>query len=242
MIRAFIAPRLTNCEPMRVLLIEDNHDLAANIGEFLEGEGHSVDYAADGPSGLRLATTASHDAIVLDLGLPGLDGVELCRRLRQQRRSAVPILMLTARDTERDTLLGLDAGADDYLTKPCSLAVLEARLRSLQRRSRGTVTGKLRVADLELDLHTHSCRRAGRELELPRSSVRLLELLMSASPGVVSRADVEYALWGDDPPDNTGALRTQIHALRQVIDRGHELKLLHTVHGVGYRIAAADAP
>ena len=226
---------------MRVLLIEDNHDLAANIGEFLEGEGHSVDYAADGPSGLRLATTTSHDVIVLDLGLPGLDGVELCRQLRQQRRSSVPVLMLTARDTERDTLLGLDAGADDYLTKPCSLAVLEARLRSLQRRSRGTVTGILRVADLELDLLTHSCRRAGQELELPKSSARLLELLMTASPGVVSRADVEYVLWGDDPPDNTGALRTQIHALRQVIDRDHGVKLVHTVHGVGYRIAVTDA-
>lgn len=226
---------------MRLLLIEDSPDLAANIVEFLESEGHVLDYAADGQVGLRLAQAHRHDAIVLDVGLPGLDGVALCRRLREEDRSAVPILMLTARDTERDTLIGFHAGADDYLTKPFSLAVLDARLRALQRRSQGAVSGLLRVADLVLDLRLRNARRGERMLDLPPSSLRLLERLMAASPGLVSRQEAEFALWGDQPPDNDGALRTQIHALRQAVDRDETVKLVHTVHGLGYRIGIADA-
>lgn len=225
---------------MRVLLVEDHRDLAANIVEFLESEGHEVDYAADGLEGLRLATRHRFDVIVLDLGLPGLDGTDLCRRLRTETRSAVPVLMLTARDTERDTLKGFDAGADDYLVKPFSFAVLAARLEALRRRSAGAVAGQLRVADLVLDLHTRSARRGDRKLELTPSGLRLLEKLMAASPGVVSREDVEYALWGDQMPDSEGALRTHVHSLRQAVDRDAPVKLLHTVHGIGYRLGTDD--
>lgn len=227
--------------PMRLLLIEDSQDLAANIGEFLEARHHLVDYAGDGLTGLHLAATNSYDAVILDLGLPGLDGVMLCKRLRNDAGSSLPILMLTARDTERDKLIGFEVGADDYLTKPFSLPELHARLLVLQRRSKGGGTNILQVADLTLDRQTLVCRRAGTRLELTPSGYKLLERLMSVSPNVVSRRDVEIALWGDDPPDSDAALRAHIHALRHTLDRDHSIKLLHTVHGMGYRIGADDA-
>jgi len=128
---------MNTAAPMRLLLIEDNQDLAANIGEFLESRHHVVDYTSDGLTGLHLAATNSYDVAILDLGLPGLDGVTLCKRLRNDAGSSLPILMLTARDTERDKLIGFEVGADDYLTKPFSLPELHARLLVLQRRSKG---------------------------------------------------------------------------------------------------------
>ncbi len=226
---------------MHTLLIEDHADLAANIGEYLEARGHTLDYAADGLTGLHLAVVNRYDAIVLDLNLPGLDGVSLCRRLRQDGGSTVPLLMLTARDTEQDKVGGLDAGADDYLTKPFSLAELLARLRALVRRGAGS--GQvLRVADLSLDLRTLVARRGERPLQLTRTGLKLLETLLRAAPGVVSRAMAERALWGDTPPDSDASLRGHIHALRRAIDDGEDVKLLHTLHGLGHRLAADAAP
>lgn len=226
---------------MRILLIEDNRDLSANIGEFLESRKHVVDYAADGLTGLHLAAVNSYDVVVLDLGLPGLDGVSLCKRLRDDARSALPVLMLTARDTERDKLIGFDAGADDYLTKPFSLPELLARLTALTRRASGTHLSLLQVADLSLDTRTLVCRRAGKKLELTPTGLKLLERLLAASPRVLLRRDVEAAIWGDDPPESDAALRAHIHALRQAVDKDHSVKLLHTVHGIGYRLGVEDA-
>jgi DNA-binding response OmpR family regulator len=225
---------------MRVLIVEDNRDLAANIGEYLEDRAETVDYATDGLTGLHLAATQSYDAIVLDLGLPALDGISLCKRLRLDAQSPVPVLMLTARDTERDKLSGFDVGADDYLTKPFSLPEMHARLKALVRRGCGARHRVLRIADLEFDTHTLIARRGGRRVELTPSGIKLLETLMRASPGVVVRRDVEYALWGDDPPESEAALRGHIHALRAALDQGEPAKLLHTVHGMGYRLAADD--
>lgn len=225
---------------MRLLLIEDNHDLAANIGEFLESRAHIVDYASDGIRGLQLATSNSYDAVILDIGLPGLDGITLCQRLRHDSEISLPVLMLTARDAERDKLEGFDAGADDYLTKPFSLPELHARLLALQRRSQGKDKNLLQVADLTLDRQTLICRRANSRLELTPIGYKLLERLMSVSPKVVSRRDVEITIWGDDPPDSDAALRAHIHALRQIVDRDHDIKLLHTIHGMGYRIGIND--
>lgn len=225
---------------MHVLLIEDSADLAANIGEYLDARGHSVDYAADGLSGLHLATVNRYDVIVLDLNLPGIDGLTLCRRLRVDARSGVPMLMLTARDTERDKVEGLEAGADDYLTKPFSLAELHARLRALQRR--GTTPGELlRVADLSFDRHTMIARRGERRLELSRAALKLLDALLRVAPGVLSREAAERAIWGDDPPDSDASLRGHVHALRRAIDDGEAQRLLHTVHGIGYRLSADEA-
>ena len=227
---------------MRLLLIEDNPDISASVGEFLESRKHIVDYAEDGLSGLHLAVVNSYDAVILDLGLPGLDGVALCRRLREDARSQMPILMLTARDKEADKLTGFEVGADDYLTKPFSLPELMARLTALQRRANGAgFRSTVQVADLTLDTRTLVCKRAGKRLELTPSAFRLLQKLITASPDVVARREVEIALWGDDPPDSDAALRAHIHALRQAIDRDHSVKLLHTVHGVGYRVGVDDA-
>lgn len=225
---------------MYILLIEDNADLATNVGEYLEEHGHIIDYAQDGVTGLHLATVNGYDIIVLDLQLPGIDGLTLCQRLRGDARSQVPILMLTARDTVQNKLEGFAAGADDYLTKPFSLAELLARMKSLVRRAEGT-SDWLQVADLSLDLKTLILRRGQQRLKLTPTGLRLLELLMRASPSVVSRAAVERTIWVDDPPDNDASLRGHIHNLRVVIDAPFDRKLLKTIHGIGYRLAPDDA-
>lgn len=224
---------------MHLLLIEDASDLAANIGEFLESRGHVVDYAHDGLTGLHLATVNAYDALILDLNLPGMDGLSLCQRLRRDARHHMPILILTSRDTERDKLAGFEVGADDYLTKPFSLPELDARLKALTRRTQ-TLQDVLQVADLQFDLRTLIIQRGGRRVELTPIGRRLLEQLMRASPGVVSRAEIERAIWGDDPPESDAALRGHIHALRTAIDQDHPRKLLDTVHGTGYRLASED--
>ena len=225
---------------MHVLLIEDNRDLAANVGEFLQSRGYVVDYAPDGLTGLHLAATNRYDALLLDLGLPGIDGLALCKRLREDARSSVPVLMLTAKDTERDKLAGFEVGTDDYLVKPFSLAELHARLKALARRA-GSSAKVLQVADLSFDIRTLIVRRAGRRVDLTPAGLKLLERLMRVSPGVLSRQDAERSIWGEDPPDSDAALRGHIHALRHALNRGFEPRLLHTVHGVGYRLAPDDA-
>ena len=222
---------------MHLLVIEDHADLAANIGEYLQSHGNVVDYAADGLTGLHLAAVNRYDAVILDLNLPGLDGMTLCHRLRQDGRSTVPLLMLTARDTEQDKVRGLEAGADDYLTKPFSLAELHARIRALVRRNAGN-GNPLRVADLSFDTLSLIARRGPRRLELTRAGIKLLEALMRVSPGVLSREAAERAIWGDSPPDSEASLRGHVHSLRRLVDEGESLKLLHTLHGVGYRLVA----
>lgn len=224
---------------MDVLLIEDNPDLAGNIVDYLESRGHRVDLARDGLSGLHFAASKAFDAIVLDLGLPGIDGVELCRRLREEGL-ATPILMLTARGELDDKVLGLEAGADDYLVKPLSLRELEARLRAQVRRAAGGLEQqRLQVGDLLLDERTRQVSRQGRRIALAPLDYQLLRLLMRASPAVLPRERLESLLWGDDPPDSD-ALRAHIHRLRLAIDRPFDVPLLHTVPHVGYRLAVPD--
>jgi len=223
---------------MRILVIEDNRDILANLLDYLEIKGYSVDCAQDGLAGLHLATSEHYDLIVLDLMLPGMDGVQLCQRLRNEARNAVPILMLTARDTLEDRLEGLRSGADDYLIKPFSLAELVARIEAVLRRSHGRQKRRLQVADLTYDLDTSEVTRAGKVLRLNRLTMQLLKILMQRSPSVVRREVLEEALWGDEPP-NSDSLRSHIHLLRQTIDKPFSTALLHTQHGVGYRIVPA---
>ena len=225
---------------LHILVIEDNRDLAVNIGEYMEARDHIVDYATDGLTGLHLVSVNTYDVLVLDLSLPGLDGLTLCKRLRQDAHRTVPVLMLTARDTLRDKLAGFEAGADDYLLKPFALTELYARVQALVRRAAGSHE-ILCVADLSFDLRTLIVRRGSQRLSLSPSELRLLERLMRVSPGVVTRRDAERTLWGDDPPDSEAALRGHIHALRQAVDKDFTIKLLHTIHGVGYRLALDDA-
>lgn len=221
---------------MRILLVEDNRDILANLADYLELKGYSVDCAQDGLSGLHLAVGNHYDLIVLDIMLPGLDGYSLCRRLREEARSSVPVIMLTARDQLDDRLQGFNAGADDYLLKPFALSELAARIEAVLRRSQGGVRRLLQVADLSYDLDTLEVSRAGQRLKLNPLGLKLLALLMQRSPHVLRREALKEALWGDDCPDSD-SLRSHIHQLRQTIDKPFPTPLLHTVHGVGYRLA-----
>lgn len=220
---------------MFVLLVEDDRDLAANLCEFLEARGHRTDYAADGLQARQLCEAGNYDLIILDVGLPGSSGLDVCRWLRNVSRSNVPVLMLTARDLETDLVAGFEAGADDYLRKPFSLAELAARINALGRRGRHG-PGVLQIADLELDPAARTARRGAVRLALTPSGLRILELLMRASPGVVSREEVVDLLWGDTPPSSDAALRAHIHQLRHAVDLPGTARLVHTVHGIGYRL------
>ena len=224
----------------RVLLVEDHADIAEMVFAFLERRGYEPDYAADGVTGLHLAVSNDYDAIILDLMLPGIDGLELCHKLRNDARKDTPILMLTARDTLSDKIAGLDAGADDYLVKPFDIQELEARVRALVRRRRGEVTTEvLSVGDLKLDTGTLEVRRAGQLITVTPIGLRILTILMRASPKVVSRRELERQVWGDILPDSD-ALRSHLYNLRKTVDKPFDAALVQTVQSAGYRMSAPD--
>jgi DNA-binding response OmpR family regulator len=225
---------------MHILVVEDNSDIAANIGDYLADKGHVVDFAGDGVTGLHLAGREDFDAIVLDLTLPGMDGLELCRRLRQDARKMTPVLMLTARDALEQKLVGFESGADDYMVKPFALQELEARLTVLARRSRGPKSRILKVTDLEFNLDTLIVTREGKLLQLNPTGLKLLQALMEASPSVVTRRELEMRVWGEELPDSD-SLRVHIHGLRAAIDKPFDKPLIQTRHGIGYRMADPDA-
>lgn len=222
-------------ESLSILIIEDNAQLAANLYDYLEACGHTLDAAPDGLSGLHLASSRDYDAIVLDWNLPRLDGLTVLRRLRGEAKKMVPVIMLTARDQLDDKIDGFEAGLDDYLVKPVALPEIEVRLRSLvaRRRQSGAADNVLRVGDLTFDLGTLQAQRAGRKLTLTRTGRRLLELLMRESPQVVTRVRLERVAWGDASP-GTDLLRSHMYVLRRAIEHGTERQLLHTVAGSGY--------
>lgn len=224
---------------MRVLIIEDNRDIAANLGDFLSDRGHEVDYAYDGVTGLHLAIVNEFDCLVLDLSLPGMDGLEVARKLRQDVRKETPILMLTARDQLDDKLAGFDSGADDYLVKPFELKEVDARLTVLARRGKRIKPRELKVEDLEFNLETLTVRREGKRVDLNPIGLKLLEKLMSASPAVVTRRDLEHHVWGEELPDSD-SLRVHIHSLRSAIDKPFSFPLIHTRHGIGYCLSGPD--
>jgi len=221
--------------PMRVLIVEDEKKMAGLLKKGLEEENHSVSVAHDGRAALELAQDYEFDAIVLDLMLPGVDGYEVARRLRKSRNET-PILMLTARDAVPDIVKGLDAGADDYLTKPFSFEEFLARLRSVSRRGSVPRPTMLTVGDLVLDPATHKVTRAGEEIHLSPTEFRLLEFLMRRAGRVVSRNTIVQAIWNldDDVEENT--LDAFISLLRSKIDRDKQEKLIQTVRGLGYTI------
>lgn len=227
---------------LRVLVIEDNQDLAANLVDFLEAKGHAVDAAGDGITGLHLALVNDYDVIILDLVLPGMDGITLCRKLREEAGRHTPVLILTARDSLDDKIVGLESGADDYVVKPFALREVEARLKALVRRAHGGARQqRLQVADLVFDTASFALSRGDRAIELPPIPLRILEMLMRAAPRVLSRQEIERGVWGDAPPDSD-ALRAHMHVLRSAIDKPFEKPLLRTLRGVGYQIADSDAP
>lgn len=223
---------------MRLLVIEDNQNLVANLFDYFEARGHVLDAAPDGVTGLHLASTQSYDVVVLDWMLPRMDGQEVLRRLREKQDSGVPVIMLTARDELPDKIAGFRAGADDYLTKPFALPELEVRIEALLARAGGRSRSRvLEVEDLRLDLSTLEASRGGQVLHLYPACRKLLEILMQASPAAVPRERLEHALWGDDPPDGD-MLRSHIYELRRSVDGPFPVKLIHTLPRVGYRLAA----
>jgi DNA-binding response OmpR family regulator len=230
---------LKDLRVLRILIVEDNIDIAENIADYFELQGHVTDFAMDGIGGFHLALTQEYDAIILDIMLPGMDGLTFCRKLRKEGEKATPVLMLTARDSLDDKLVGFDAGADDYLVKPFELEELSARIQALVRRSDHAKKKRLRIGDLEMDLGKMQVQRAGRLIELNRACLKILTMLMQASPHVVSRQEIEHALWSDMPP-GSDALRSHIYTLRQAIDKPFKRHLIHTVHGMGYKLVESN--
>lgn len=223
---------------MRILIVEDERDMAEVLKEGLEEEDYFVSLAFDGLSGLEIARSCEFDVIILDVMLPKLNGFEVARRLRG-KGNRTPILMLTARDTVPDVVKGLDLGADDYLTKPFSFAVLLARLRAASRRQYAQPTSFLRVADLVLNRATREVYRARREINLTATEFRLLEFLMRRPGVVVSRNAIVEAVWGFDDEVNDNTVDAFIRLVRRKVDDPHEEKLIKTVRGVGYSLRAS---
>ncbi|MFK7886795.1 MAG: response regulator transcription factor [Gammaproteobacteria bacterium] len=225
--------------PLRLLIVEDDMALASSIGEWFELDGHSCDFAADGQEALVLTGSADFDVILLDVNLPGIDGIEVARRIRNLG-NATPILMLTARDAIDDRVTGLDAGADDYVVKPFALAEVAARVRVLSRRRTGEVQ-RLKVGSLELLINEHRVRREDRDIELSPIGWRLLETLARASPDSVDRESLSFAVWGDEPP-LANNLKVQMFKLRKAVDQPFSTSIIETVKGRGYRLLAKGAP
>lgn len=224
---------------MNLLLIEDNPDLVENLSEFFEDRNDTVDIAYNGLNGLSFALDNDYDVIILDLMLPGMDGLEVCERLRKEGRTT-PVLMLTARDTLDNKLEGFHHGADDYLVKPFDLPELEVRIEALARRGSGKVVQPvMTVSDLKFDPQTLRITRGGQRIDLPPIPIKILSCLMQRSPALVSREEIEREVWGDSLPDSD-ALRAHMHVLRAAIDRGFDIPLLHTVRGMGYQLAVSD--
>jgi DNA-binding response OmpR family regulator len=224
---------------MRILVIEDQPEILQNIADYLELKGYLVDCAYDGLGGLHLAVTQPFDLIILDLMLPGMDGITLCKKLRQDARLGTPIIMLTARDSVDDKLKGFQAGADDYLVKPFSLPELHARVEAVLRRGQTGLQTILTIGDLVFDMSNLEVSRQGIPLKLSPIGLKLLEVLMKRSPHVVKREALEELLWGEDLP-GSDSLRSHIHTLRHIIDKPFKSALLHTVHGIGYSLKETD--
>jgi two-component system response regulator MprA len=220
---------------MNVLLVEDDPAVRGAVERALRHAGHEPALATDGVRALQQATAVPYDAVVLDLGLPGLDGLEVCRRLRAAGNQ-VPVLMLTARAAVAERVSGLDAGADDYLVKPFALDELLARLRALERRTppSGQARGELRFGDLVLDREAMTCRRRDREIQLSRTEYQLLELLMANKGKVLSRDVIFDKVWGYDFGPESNSLDVYVGYLRRKLEAEGEPRIIHTVRGVGY--------
>lgn len=220
---------------MRILIVEDNRSLNQSLLKNLAEEGHAVDAAFDGSEGEYLAEVTEYDTIILDIMLPKKNGLEVCRELRR-KGVRTPILMLTARDTIEDRVIGLDSGADDYLVKPFAMAELSARLRALMRRDLPDKSGELKVGDLVLDPATHKVERDGKQIELTSKEFALLEYFMRNPERLITREMAEEHVWDYDYEGVSNVIDVYIRRLRRKVDDPFKVKLLETVRGAGYRL------
>lgn len=218
---------------MRILLVEDEKKIASFIERGLKEEHYAVDVAGDAEKALFLAEVNIYDLMIVDIMLPGKDGLAVCRELRGKKID-VSILILTAKDTVRDKVLGLNSGADDYLTKPFAFEELLARVRALLRRKKADKATLLKIADLELDQVTHKVRRAGQEISLTSKEYALLEYFMLNASQVITRTMISEHVWNEDFDSFTNVIDVYVNYLRNNIDRGFKKQLIHTIRGVGY--------
>lgn len=221
---------------LNILLVEDQLSIAQNIADYMETKGHTLDFASNGKQGFELALNHPYDLIILDLNLPGMDGLEICQQLREKSARHIPILMLTARDSIDDKVSGFGVGADDYLTKPFVLQELEVRCLALSRRHLLQQSKVLTLGPLTIDRKTQQVKRDGELLELHAMGARILTILAEAYPQVVSRSELSHKLWGDEPTESD-AMRSHIYQLRNVLDKPFDTPLLKTVHGIGFVLA-----
>lgn len=226
---------------MRLLVVEDQAKVARFIQRGLEEQQYAVDVATTGEDALAMLSVTPYDLVVLDVMLPGISGIETCRQLREQGH-AVPVLMLTARTVLEDKVVGLDAGADDYLTKPFAFAEFLARIRALLRRQETVKTSQLRVADLVLDTATHEVSRGGEIIELASKEYAVLEYLMRRAGQVVTRTMILEAVWSYDFDPGSNVVDVYIRYLRRKLDDAHPVKLLETIRGTGYRLRTPRVP
>ncbi len=226
---------------MQILIIEDDKDLTDNLYDYLEAKGHTATTAGDGVTGLHLAIINDYDVIIMDINMPGMDGLTACKKLRDEASKQTPVLMLTAKDTLNDKLAGFESGADDYLVKPFALQELLARLIVLDKRQYSPTSSspELQVGDLSFNTKTLEAHREGKTISLTPTSIKILELLMRNSPSVVSRQEIEAVLWQNSPP-SSDALRVHMHTLRNLVDRPFKQQLIHTVHGIGFKLVSTS--
>jgi len=225
---------------MKILVVEDERRMADLLRQGLSEEGHSVSVAPDGPSGLAMAQQGPYDVIVMDVMLPGMDGFAVSRRLRAAQNHT-PILLLTARDSAKDIVQGLDQGADDYLTKPFSFEVLFARVRALGRRSASAGPAALQAGDLTLNPSTREVKRGRRQIHLTRTEFAMLELMLRHVGHVLPRAMLIERIWGPGTEIESNTLDAFIRLLRTKVETGGESKLIRTVWGVGYSLKPEDS-
>ncbi|MFT5277706.1 MAG: DNA-binding response OmpR family regulator [Glaciecola sp.] len=224
-----------NSQSLYILVTEDQQSIAQNIANYMESKGHVLDFADRGDRGLGLALSNHYDVVILDLNLPIMDGLEVCKQLRDQANHHVPIIMLTARDSIDDKISGFNMGADDYLTKPFSLEELEVRCFALSRRHLLQTNDILTFDQLIIDRKRQQVSRCGKTLELHSMGYRILSILAEAYPQVVSRSKLSQKLWGDEPTESD-ALRSHIYQLRNLLDKPFDYPMIKTMHGVGFAL------
>lgn len=230
---------MTKPNGLHVLLVEDEANIAKNIAEYMEHKGHIFDFAMRGDQGLGLALESYYDLVILDLNLPAMDGLEVCRTLREKADRHIPILMLTARDSIDDKVSGFQVGADDYLTKPFSLQELEVRCLALSRRHRLQTSDQLTLGPVVIDRRRKTVSRDGVALAVSTMGFKILTILAEAYPQVVSRSELTQKLWGDEPTESD-ALRSHVYQLRSVIDKPFATPIVKTVFGAGFTLAIEE--
>jgi DNA-binding response OmpR family regulator len=224
---------------IRVLLVEDNYAIAEQLCDFLASHHFQVDYANDGKSGFTLFHKNVYDVIILDLMLPDINGFDLCKKIKNTSDVAIPVLMLTARDSIADKGLGFDAGADDYLTKPFELEEVVMRCLALAKRHQLHKSTCITIGDLTIDMQQHQVQREGGLLNLSLTDFNILLALVHAYPNAVSRTELIAKIWGDDFPDSD-VLRSHIYTLRNIIDKPFKHAMIKTIHGMGFKLVKHD--